>query len=308
MVFKLWEIFIMKDRSIVLCKNTYLKLPIVSELIDYLEKHIDGATFQHKITIRDKRLSKNDPRRINPEFLIYSLESAFEGYWWDGEGFDVNNKKLNQVQDEIRDALKNSISDESNDKLYISLCKVLSWGAGGTRTSLYTSNRDWAFNYKRNLRESLNLGCEAMRSNTPDLSVFNHNPNKIYARMNAGFTKFYSLACDNVVIYDGRVGSALGFMVRLFCQNQKLNSVPPEIAFRWGAQTGSNPLNRDPSLGQFNFAKLPVQGSIWAEWNIKANWILSAASARSKATWCSGENKLRRLEAALFVMGYSMTA
>ena len=36
--------------------------------------------------------------------------------------------------------------------------------------------------------------------------------------MNAGFVKIYSLLCDDCVIYDGRVGAALGLLTRQFCE------------------------------------------------------------------------------------------
>ena len=36
--------------------------------------------------------------------------------------------------------------------------------------------------------------------------------------MNAGFTKVYSLLLDDFPIYDGRVGAALGYLVRMYCE------------------------------------------------------------------------------------------
>ena len=40
--------------------------------------------------------------------------------------------------------------------------------------------------------------------------------------MNAGFEKIYSVLLDGCVIYDGRVGAALGLLARQFCEASEL--------------------------------------------------------------------------------------
>ena len=39
--------------------------------------------------------------------------------------------------------------------------------------------------------------------------------------MNSGFTKIYSLYIDDFIIYDSRVGAALGFLVRCYCEEKE---------------------------------------------------------------------------------------
>ena len=52
--------------------------------------------------------------------------------------------------------------------------------------------------------------------------------------MNAGFVKIYSVLLDSCVIYDGRVGAALGLLVRQFPRPAidmlALRVVPPRVA------------------------------------------------------------------------------
>jgi len=289
-----------------LSKNTYLDLEVVQTFTHYLSALINGYPIDHTITIRDRKLPKNDPRLKNKSFVIDSLEAAFNGYWWDRAGYEQNALRLYEVQQIVRNAIKNIPLERTNTDVLHSLREVLKWGAGGTGQSLYTANEKWALERADSLYECLSMGCTEMSSETPNLEVFKPNSSSPYARMNAGFTKYYALACDDVIIYDGRVGAAIGLLAKNFCIKNQINHLPEALAFRWGAQKGNPPLNRNPSDGIYEFPKLPLEGQTWAEWNIKANWILSAAREQSHAPWCSGADGLRRIEAALFVVGYSM--
>jgi len=289
-----------------LLKTTYLASPIVVEFVRYLSELINGRQITHEITIRDKKLPYKDQRKKDPRFFIDSLEAAFNGYWWNKDGYERNAQKLDTIRSMVRDSLAANLGLAQTSKSLNDLRVVLEWGAGGTGQSLYRSNLIWAENHFDTLTESLVLGCNAMSNDAPNVSVFNPRRTAVYARMNAGFTKYYAMACDDVVIYDGRVGSALGFLVKSFCIENHIHKVPEDLAFRWGAQGGTQPLNRDPSNEIYHFPKLPTEGSVWAEWNIKANWVLRAACNQKCATWCAGKDGLRKIEAALFVIGYSM--
>jgi hypothetical protein len=294
------------QNSKILEKSAFLDEPIVIEFIHYLSSLLSGEPIHHEFLIRDRKLPANDSRISEPLFFITSLEQAFNSYWWNGQAYDINAKKLAQIQEFVRSAMGYEGLPRSTDSSLDALREVLKWGAGGTGQKLYTSNETWALNCGNKLTESLRKGRNEMTSQLPNLDVFRPSKTRIYARMNAGFTKYYALACDDVIMYDGRVGAALGFLVKNFCVTNKIKNLPDELAFRWGAQNGKNPLNRNPSDLIFRFEKLPIEGSIWAEWNIKANWILSEARKVSDAAWIKGPQGLRHIEASLFVIGYSM--
>jgi hypothetical protein len=289
-----------------LSKSTYLNTPAVEAFVHYVASLINGAPFKHVLVVRDPKLPANDARITNPTFLIDSLEGAFNGYWWDKQGYEANAQKLRQVQVIIRNSIKTEHETNAATEAIHALSEVLEWGAGGTGQKLYTANMLWAKERHDTLIDSLRMGRSQMISETPNINIFKPSKTFTYARMNAGFTKYYALACDNVVIYDGRVGAALGLLVKTFCKANQMHNLPNELVFRWGAQNGTNPLNRDPSDDAYKFPKLPAEGESWAEWNIKANWILSAAQNMAHAEWCKNSDGLRRLEAALFVIGYSM--
>ena len=239
-----------------------------------------------------------------------TLEEAFERYWWDSCNYAANETKLEQVQTCIRTAmaLDPSVPD-ANDACQIAVSKVLEWGAGGTGLRLYTANMAWACRNQATLACRLREGRIQIESDTPNLLVFKAETGP---RMNAGYTKVFALACNASVIYDGRVGAALGLLARMFCEVNQLHSVPTNLAFRWSAQTASGnttPLPRNPSRGCYTFGSLRNDSRLWAAWNIRANWILCEARAKAsarQAQWCMGAGGLRRIEAALFTMGYHL--
>ena len=65
--------------------------------------------------------------------------------------------------------------------------------------------------------------------------------------------KIYSLLCDDCVIYDGRVGAALGLLTRQFCEATGHTEVPSALEFAFGtpkeARNTKNTKMRDPSHG-----------------------------------------------------------
>ena len=286
-------------------KQQYLAWPEVVKFTTFLSEVIKGKThLNHHINIRDRRVPAGMKKG---RLQIDSLQQAFENYWWDRERFDVNAKKLEKVQKIVRDAIDMESAIDGTRHALGALHAVLEWGAGGTGQKLYTSNMAWARNAGDSITRRLAIGRQIMSDDDPNVTPFDDDDGP---RMNAGVTKYYSLACDGVLIYDGRVGAALGYLVREFCISHGLVLVPEPLSFRWGAQNSSLPhaaLNRDPSLGNFNFHRLPPSGkSKWATWNIHANWVIQAAREQANADWCGGPGGLRRIEAALFVIGYEL--
>ena len=180
----------------------------------------------------------------------------------------------------------------------------MDWGLG-INSAGNKANMTWAKDPSLpSIHQRILHALEIIASTTPDTSRFDSD-----LRMNAGYTKVYALACPQSLMYDGRVGAALGWLVRKYCLSMTLKTVPSEIAFRWGKAKGSRPghgPNRNPSLNDLRFLPLTNIGSIHAEWNIKANWIVASAITQSKAEWCSGTDGLRKVESALFMIGYDL--
>ena len=126
-------------------------------------------------------------------------------------------------------------------------------------------------------------------------------------RINGLLSRWYALVCESSMVYDGRIGAALCLMVRRFCESTGRAGVPPPLAFRWGPAASGGARNRDPSVGALRFERLSAAGgSPWAIANLRATWIFQEAMERSSAGWCGNADGLRRIEAALFTIGFEV--
>ena len=127
--------------------------------------------------------------------------------------------------------------------------------------------------------------------------------------MNSGFTKIYSLLMDNFVIYDSRVGAALGLIIKEFLTEKNILKIPKELNFAYGnarpTKGDNNTKNkRNPSTETYKFSVLRNNNIHHTINNIKANWLLREIADNS--IFKQEENPIRTLEAALFMIGYSV--
>lgn len=243
-----------------------------------------------------------------------TLEQLFRFYWWNHRFYDENRKEVDEVRSCVQSAIVEEHSEFALELTRAACRKVMEWGFGrGTRAN--ESNVSWAMSQGQSLIQVLRNGREALLSDAPDLSVFNRNPNPSthWSKMNSGWTKYYSFALPAHLIYDSRVGAALCYLVRRYLESVeaecRVGAVPESLAFRWAPGQGERN-TRDPSCGPYKFARLsggPAGSREWARVNIQANWILSAAVSRSAAMWCSGPEGFRRVEGALFMLGYDLS-
>jgi hypothetical protein len=123
--------------------------------------------------------------------------------------------------------------------------------------------------------------------------------------MNSGMTKIYSLYSGTSIIYDGRVGAALGLLVTKFLELNKIYDLPDELEFYWGDDSGGNG-TRNPSTSQYKFKQLRSDSSQHALMNLRANWILSKLIENKIWGLDTKEERLRAIEASLFMIGYKV--
>lgn len=119
--------------------------------------------------------------------------------------------------------------------------------------------------------------------------------------MNSAMTKVYAAADpDNIIIYDGRVGAALGLLARYWLLRAGVPTVPADLAFRWG--DGRGDANRNPSLGEFKFRKLnAAQCLLWADQVLLAGRLLQQVMAYNPSI-----GSIAEIEKALFMIGYNV--
>ncbi len=286
----------------------------VSDFIDYFEKLINKKKFHHQFQLPAQ--SKNN-NQVHNQTGIYegfeeiletdrkltfnSLEDAYKRYWWNKKNYKENKKILDELKNKIK--VFHNKEDRDPNECYELVKAVFDWGG------VWKARNEKHVNKipKKDLLQQIEDGINEMGSQKPNLDVFD----KKRSRMNAGYTKYYSLACEDVIIYDGRVGAALGLIARKFCEDRNKDKVPSGLNFRWGPAQNSE-INRDPSENNYKFIKFNANDRKHAESNIRANWIIVEALKRAKRkkpdiTWAADEEiDIRMIEAALFTMGYSL--
>lgn len=278
-------------------KQEYLGKEIVKEFIDWLIPRISGeVNFNHDyINSRDKSLWKCN-----------SIFNAFENYKWGFHCVIPNKGKISgntfveskDILEIIEKGMKSSIQENNQTNLLEYSSSILEWG--GVKRSNYDKLKDMEESIIDYYRDSIErLNPETVDTKDDFSGIF----------MNSGFTKIYSLLIDNFVIYDSRVGAALGLLIKLFLTEKNIVSIPDELNFAYGnarsTKNDKGSLNRrNPSNEKYKFTVLTNNDKKHIKNNIYANWLLKEISDNSE--FKNESSPIRALESALFMIGYSV--
>lgn len=272
-------------------KKTFLQDSLVQQFIEWsLPKinHPDGFVHTYQL-----------PARSGAEvWTCESIFNAYEKYGWKfksihpleltvvrGASYEESAEYLNLCKETLHAALaENNLID-----LRCACHGILQWG-GVVRRNLETIYMmENHFEYFKHVKRLLD---------SPDLSL---SDNFEGIHMNSGFTKIYAMLVDDFMIYDSRVGAALGWLVRLFLEENKIHYVPVALRFAYGVARSTN-LNRNPSSDVHKFPVLRNDPVFHMKNNLRANWLCSELANRSRFN--EEPNGLRALESALFMIGY----
>lgn len=288
-----------REKELQVKKADYLQLPVIQGFVEWLGTNLDNETFAHNYL----------QRRTQTNWQCTSLYDAYCQYRWPQSGVFAADFSSNvQILDRLRLALRNAIDLNSDDALARSAAiNVMAWG--GVRNG----NVSWLTTNEKGLADTLARVRNGLNAADTDQLRFLEETSPL--RFNSGMSKVYSLLCDDLVIYDSRVAAALGLAVTRFCQQQGILQTPAELSFPWapaktaiGARSSTR---RDPRAGSLHFPRLK-SGRSYAEWNLKASWLLLAVlesdAGRSSKFAQLGQpaERLRALEAALFMIGYDL--
>ena len=242
-------------------------------------------------------------RKTGARWSCNGLADAFRQYSWRGKAWPVTKVGLDRLRHDLRDAVKRESADE-----VVEVCgQILAWGGVSAHNVHYLTSRKDAL-----IRELRHLSAVLARNRTPSKREMLSDPadQATACRMNAGFAKVYSLLCEYCVMYDGRVGAALGFLVRQFCDETDRSMVPPSLALAFGnAREGSHPRSRkvrDPSRGSLRFPKLGQDSRFHTVQIMRANWLLRRTLETHPKAFSEGEDGFHELAAGLFMVGYDL--
>lgn len=267
---------------------------IETAFVDYLASAWHGV-FPHKYQVT-KRPEWNAWRAIAGQqdasfWTCGSLAEADLHYSWKPE---EQAGSFETLASDLQAAL------EANDEKHLrSVClKIFQWG--GVAAQPEDRSRMWV--EQSDLGQRLEGAVQALLNEREGLERFDGK----VALMNSAMTKIYAACCpDQLVIYDGRVGAALGLIARRFLEKSKHPApVPSELAFAWGAAKTKGRI-RNPSTEQYRFPTL-----FGARFDRRHAWQMRQASRLLRETVKQINQPavtLRNLERALFMIGYDVS-
>jgi hypothetical protein len=230
-------------------------------------------------------------------------EKWFKGYQW---GRGKSRKDYWETQKEL-DAyakeLKNAIKGNNNENVQNVCAKILHWG--GMYGKYPKISGDGVIQYLEYAKAGFTTAKIEKNDTFPGIEL------------NSGYVKIYSLLFDKFIMYDGRVGAGLCYLVRKFCEKSDLKEVPEELKFTFGpGKQTKDPKNRNPCKGNYKF----TNHNNTSEKNrinrirrtIMANWLVEKALTGNVNSHFNMDEKLKNLpvsqkmrafEAALFMLG-----
>ena len=250
-----------------------------------------------------------------------SLSEALEKYFWPvaakqltpqptdrrrrrpNADFRSNREQLNELKNSLLKAIQKQNDRLAEDIVY----KIFDWGGVSRRED--GSSRTWVREQaqKRTLCRELDKAVQLLKREIAPLDSFRTRS----LLMNSSMTKVYALAdpAQFLIIYDGRVGAALGHLARLFLTQRDERTVPEDLKFRWGGiQPPPSPGRRNPRNPSREQYVFPPLFNVYrsdlrhAEMVRRASFLVSECIRLIKRS--SHPVSPRELEAALFMWGY----
>ena len=260
-------------------KQDYLQDKQVSNFIQWMADQIDKPQIFRYYNKEKKQI-----------WECSSIFNAYEKYEWKGKDF----RATKAVLDACFDALNTSLSKDGDADCKTACESILEWGGvqRGNKTKLEKIQEKGIVRYLTKVKEQLT-------SEKPDFSGI---------VMSSGFSKIYSLLLDHFIIYDSRVAAALGYFVRLYCEEIHLSEehLPEVLPLRFAYCASRGTHRRNPSKGLYQFPIM--QPNKYAMHNLRASWLLQEVVNQPSNQFyqLQEEQRLRALEAALFMIGYEL--
>ena len=284
-------------------KQQYLKSPIVKEFIKWLSVTLSN------VYVHNYQINNNGP--TNNAWIAYnnginwnctSIYDAYQKYHWGKKYCNFNSNSA--ILDTLKIVGEFGLQQNNNDIIKMYCLLVFDWGG-------VTGNNNYINNYQGNggYVDILNEVSSGINNLNP--IVFDDDFTFPNIKLNAGFTKIYSLLIKDFIIYDSRVAKALCKLISEFLAlNNQLgnNNVDPLLALkipRGRRDIGGNLIVNN----RFSFQLFNDNNTYHQVSNIRASWILREVlriSPNSQFNLLPNNQGLRALESALFMIGYSI--
>lgn len=234
-----------------------------------------------------------------------SLKDAADRYSW--------SERSNEPSfEELSTTLIDHVANGRDKEAYAACLAIFKWG--GVARSTGDRSVRWLTRYlddgksSSNLSQILMLGRDILCGKSQGIDKFNGCD----LIMNSAMTKvFAAIAPDDLIIYDGRVGAALGLLARDYLDTIGHDDLPPnELAFSWGSSRRKHKSGfqneRNPSRGVMRFP--PLFGTHPDLAHAKMMRHASSSLKRVSSLIGAGSAEVfRDLEKSLFMIGYDVS-
>jgi hypothetical protein len=228
-------------------------------------------------------------------FEVSSLKECLTNYTWMGSNYSKTHSDLNTLETKIKTAM----IEGDEDSTYDTIIEIYKWGNVQFNSTISGS---WLSEQasKSKVIEKLQ-DCIDIIEDSKDFSRFDGKD----LIMNSGFTKAVSLASRKdkpLIIFDGRVGAALGHLAIRAKRKHGYDSISPELIYPWGQSRSSlTPNPRNPSADNIRFPRL-----FGANSHSKHARAMQNGSSIVREVSANLGISPRDLEAALFMWGYDV--
>jgi hypothetical protein len=260
---------------------------------------------------------KAPPRRLDFE----SLSDAVAKYEFDDADLQKTVDHVKPLAHRLQIALKAPTA--SCHSIHHTCLEILEWGGVAGTSSGWLRERCDA----HDLAGAINRGVTELTGHSSPMtlggkSVFGPTPPDDNIPMNSALTKVFALAKPNeIVVYDGRVGAALGLLAKRFLQDRTgmahqiaisrtvRNLVPHYLQWGWGdgATSSANKGRRNPSAGTIKFPGIRVRKPVD---RVHADYVWRASKLLRKVKGFLANmgttTELVAIERALFMIGYDV--
>jgi hypothetical protein len=178
--------------------------------------HEWGGNRQHSYAVPSRGKSRAWSRTVDGKWSAVGLADALSKYAWNGKNFAANKAELDRFAADLQSAIQ---QDSKSDVCTI-LRAIMHWGGVDNR---HRQKRtfEWIERNADEISAKLSNAVDLIKDERTSLDSFD-GENLI---MNSTMTKIVSLADpeQKLVIYDGRVGGALGYFVARFSEERAIH-------------------------------------------------------------------------------------
>jgi hypothetical protein len=262
----------------------------VREFCQFLA-HEWGGNRQHSYAVPSRGKLQAWSRTVDGKWSAVGLADAASKYAWHGKNFTENKAEFDRLAADLQSAIqRNSKSD-----VCTILRTIMHWG-GADNSYRQKGTFEWIERNADEISAKLSNAVDLIKDERASLDCFDG----VNLTMNSTMAKIVSLADpeQRLVIYDGRVGGALGYFVARFAEEREIHQydLPEQLLFAVDREAKRRPeTNRIHFPALFGLSRDRRHASM-VRWASQLIWQVAKECQASP----------REIEAALFMWGYNV--